>query len=565
MSPRLARSERGRALVRGVVCAVCLAMLAGAASADAATLDSSSQGVSYTAGPGIANNLSVTESGSSLVFSDTAENITDTSAPQFSCSGSGTKTVTCPGTAIAPVSLATGDGVDHVTVARNTPLVAAVPATLLDGGTGNDVLTGGAEMDVFLGTDGDGDDQLTGGGGFNIADYSLKSAGVHVTLGTAGGGNGVAGENDTYAADINSAAGSPAHDVITGGAEANRIEGRGGPDTINSGGGDDRIDAAATGVTIVGAAESSGNDNAPDTVDAGPGADTITVAGGDEVHAGDGPDSVRVTADAGSAERIFGDGGDDTIVPGDGNDVADGGDGNDTILGETTVGAGLTDDDTFSGGAGDDVVRGFNGDDVLDGGGGSDDLEGADGADTITGGSGTDSIDAGTGADTVHAADGERDSVTCGGGADGLDGDAIDAVAADCETIGGGAMPLGSAIGQTGPVVAAGPPGAAGAAAAAAPPPFVLVAVDRRLTGKSGKRVAFRYVSTLAGAATLVVRKGSKPITEIRATTKPGVNTIAWNGKQGKRRARKGSYTLTLAVVSVEGQTKTAKVAVKLR
>jgi RTX calcium-binding nonapeptide repeat (4 copies) len=205
-------------------------------------------------------------------------------------------------------------------------------------------------------------------------------------------------------------------------------------------------------------------------------------------------------------------------------------------------------------------VLGFLGDDVLDGGDGSDDLEGEDGADTITGGSGNDSIDAGIGADVVHASDGQRDSVTCGGGPDTVDGDLVDAVAADCELIGGGALPLGGEAG------APGAPGAPGAAGVSAPlPAFVLVAVDRRLTGKRGKRVAFRYVSTLGGAATLVVRRGGRSITTIRAITKAGVNTIAWNGKRGKRKAAKGAYALTLTVVSVDGRTKTAKVAVKLR
>jgi Ca2+-binding RTX toxin-like protein len=546
-------------MIRTLVLVLSAGALGVPAQAAASTLAQDSALITYTAGAGINNVLTVTATATTTTWADTAENIT-VAAGLNGCSGTGTHSVTCPSP--LAVLIATGNLTDHVTVSRSD-FAPGFATTLLDGGSGNDVLTGGGESDIFLAEDADGDDTLSGGGGLNTADYSARTAPITAHLGSAGGGNGASGENDVFDAQITGAVGGSDADVISAGAEADRIDGRGGADIISAGAGDDTIDAASN----IGGFSSppAGNDAAPDQVDAGDGADTVAVAGGDVIHAGAGNDTVKTaTSDGASAETIFGEGGDDTITPGRGNDIVDGGDGNDTIVDQTTT-VQTSDSDTFSGGAGDDVLRGLLGDDTLDGGPGSDDVAGAEGADVVTGGPGNDSLDAGDGPDVIHATDGERDSVTCGGGADSTDGDAIDAVAADCETLAGAAVAL-SGVGALGAAGAQGAPGAPGLAGTSAPPAaFVLIAVDRKLSAKRGTRVGLRYVSTLAGAATLVVKKGTKTVATIRARAKADVNTIAWNGKQAAKKAPKGSYTLNLSVVSLDGRTKSVKAALKLR
>jgi hypothetical protein len=117
---------------------------------------------------------------------------------------------------------------------------------------------------------------------------------------------------------------------------------------------------------------------------------------------------------------ICGFGGDDVIRAGGGDDTVRGGTGDDKITG----GAG---DNTIAGGGGDDVLRGrlgddrLNGgagDDVLRGGGGRDVIWGRQGADRLSGGAGRDVLHGGTGRDRLLAADGRRDTVDGGRGAD---------------------------------------------------------------------------------------------------------------------------------------------------
>ncbi len=66
----------------------------------------------------------------------------------------------------------------------------------------------------------------------------------------------------------------------------------------------------------------------------------------------------------------------------------------------------------------DDVICGLGGNDLLDGRGGADLLDGGAGNDVLTGGPGDDTMLGGPGRDTLYAADGFRDSVDGGPGAD---------------------------------------------------------------------------------------------------------------------------------------------------
>ena len=82
------------------------------ASKDLANITETSGVVTYAAGPGINNNVSVTISGSYFVFSDPAEAMyTNISG----ATGSGTTTVDIPTTSVTGISLSLGDGADAIT------------------------------------------------------------------------------------------------------------------------------------------------------------------------------------------------------------------------------------------------------------------------------------------------------------------------------------------------------------------------------------------------------------------------------------------------------------------
>lgn len=73
-----------------------------------------------------------------------------------------------------------------------------------------------------------------------------------------------------------------------------------------------------------------------------------------------------------------------------------------------------------------DEARGRDGNDLIVTNGGND---------TIDTGQGADTVDACAGDDTVAAADGERDDIACGAGADRVTADQLDVTTPDCETV----------------------------------------------------------------------------------------------------------------------------------
>jgi hypothetical protein len=90
---------------------------------------------------------------------------------------------------------------------------------------------------------------------------------------------------------------------------------------------------------------------------------------------------------------------------------------------------------TAYGGAGNDTLTGSGTPDELDGGPGADTLNAGWGNDVVTGGVGADTVDASYGNDKLFLRDGTADTVTCGAGTDSGEGDAQEALAADCESI----------------------------------------------------------------------------------------------------------------------------------
>jgi len=90
---------------------------------------------------------------------------------------------------------------------------------------------------------------------------------------------------------------------------------------------------------------------------------------------------------------------------------------------------------TMLGGPGADRLQGGPATDQLSGDDGDDTLAGGEGADVVIGGLGADEVSGEAGEDDIRARDGIQDLVRCGDGADKVDADTLDEIAADCETV----------------------------------------------------------------------------------------------------------------------------------
>ncbi len=235
-------------------------------------------------------------------------------------------------------------------------------ADTLYGGDGNDYLvsnqTGTSKLygdagDDFL--DGFGSAALMdGGAGWDMAVYNMSSAGVNVNLST-GIGSGGAAAGDTYVG-IEAISSTAYNDLLTGTNETNYFWAGSGDDQLFGMGGFDNLDGAAGNDQIFGG------------------------AGDDYLYGGEGSDTIH--ADGGN-DTAYGGNGDDYFIATGGILTAYGDLGNDLLYGGISA-------DRLDGGGGNDVLWGSYGNDALYGGAGSDVLMGALGADVFYGGSGTD-------------------------------------------------------------------------------------------------------------------------------------------------------------------------------
>lgn len=284
--------------------------------------------------------------------------------------------------------------------------------TKIDGGAGNDVITGSASGETIAGSG--GDDILSGGAGNDTFQYTGTANGFDAVDGGTGSDTIVALANSTV---IGLTSVANVETISAGSFTGVSITGSGNGDTL---------DFSATTLTAIALIDGgAGND----LIVGSSGANTIRGSGGDDtINTGDGNDTIQFTGTASGFDAIDGGLGTDTIVA-----LA-----NSTIIGlrsltgieaisagsftgVTIAGSSSGDTLDFSavtltaitrieGGAGNDVIIGnaaanviWGGtqNDTIDGGAGNDTLLGDDGDDVIKGGAGTDIINGGTGVDTV--------------------------------------------------------------------------------------------------------------------------------------------------------------------
>ncbi|HEY6890055.1 MAG TPA: Ig-like domain-containing protein [Solirubrobacter sp.] len=286
---------------------LCVAALALAlpASAGAATLTLESGTLTYTASPGHANSIAVNSLLGTVAISVTDDDLI-AAGPGGCVAVTGLPSdsaYACAG--VSRVVIDAGDLGDSVTASD----IVGVPLTL-DGGSGDDNLRGGGAGDDISGGDGqdslfggDGDDLLDGGNGddtlegeaggdtllggegLDTARYTAQTAAPRFTVTLDGTiGDGLPGENDTVASDVENAtvvglrAGLPPLETIVvpeattlaGNAQANELTTDDGNDTLVGGAGNDVLNAFGGDDTI------DARDGFLDRVHCGDGNDTVT-------------------------------------------------------------------------------------------------------------------------------------------------------------------------------------------------------------------------------------------------------------------------------------------------
>lgn len=262
--------RRLRALL---VAGAAAALLGGVAPAvaGASTVGASAGTITYTAGAGEANHVTVTPWGFAVLVTDTGTTaggkpVKLTAAP--GCSTSSTTQASCFGGKLI-ANLGDADDTFDASTAHISITVS--------GGAGNDQLSTGTANDTLSGDA--GSDNMSGGTGTDTVSYAAATTGVTAALG-GGPGNGAGGENDTIAADIENLTGGSGPDVLTGDAGPNALSGGDGNDALTGGGGSDSLDGGLGDDTF------SAQDGVVDTLTCGAGndvgsADLTDVVGAD--------------------------------------------------------------------------------------------------------------------------------------------------------------------------------------------------------------------------------------------------------------------------------------------
>jgi Ca2+-binding RTX toxin-like protein len=310
--------------------AVAASFAATAGPAQAAVSSASIVGTTATLNlDGADDNVTVSVSGGLLVHGQTTGGLN--SGSDWDSATPGNQTVPADGTFVVVVN--GGAGNDSLAVlAKSTEIVTAA----LNGGPGDDVLTGSDTGDSLEG--GDGNDRLVGAKG---ADDMSGSAG-----------------NDTL--------------VWNNGDGSDSIDGGAGNDTTEVNG-NQTLGDTFTLDPEPGGVKFQRTNLVPFTLDTATERFQVNGLGGDDsitAHDGVGAATLLSVDGGAGADTVNGSDGPDLILGGEGNDVLNGGGGDDRIVG----GPGS---DTMNGGAGDDTLVWNNGDgtDIINGDPGRDDVE----------------------------------------------------------------------------------------------------------------------------------------------------------------------------------------------
>ena len=231
------------------------------------------------------------------------------------CAQVNADTATCPGAGVGSIRVDTGASTDTIVLDRST-----IPATVeadLDGGSGNDRLSGGAAADTLNGDSGNdtldgaaGADELRGGSGDDAVTYGDRVTPLFVTIGAADDNDGnevdqTGVRRDTVRGDVEQLFAGAGADVIFGDSSSEFIAGVAGSDRLFGGSGGD---------SIVG----------------GPGADFISGAGGNDTLIGSEDDDSIFGGS--QPDRLVGSGGNDRLVGKKGPDAMNGKEGVDRIF-----------------------------------------------------------------------------------------------------------------------------------------------------------------------------------------------------------------------------------------
>ena len=443
-------------------CALLLAVVVLPSPASASTLGLSGTRINYDGVAGETNNLRVERLGGNYLFTEVGGIGVTPAAP---CANAGANVGICPVNGIRDIDI-TLDDMGDTAVVEGTLSSLVLEDIFIGGGTGNDTLTGGPNIENDM-QGGDGTDTVTGGtldddlsGNDGVdgliggpGDDFLRMASVDASADSGSGGPG----DDGFAANSIAADGP---DVYSGGPGLDRIDLRNRRDPIRitlNGVADDGASCPGVGC--------EGDNLRADVeiIDSGEGNDSITgTAGFQQIDGSAGNDAIN---GAGGDDEVLGNEGDDRVQGGRGNDFVIGGEGADQIRGNAgddyLIQSDLFDGerDVFDGGPGIDETGGGGGEisfglridldgraddgprgadfdgqrdnvrgtveglegtrraDILIGNGKANELEAGDGADTLVGKAGADGIEGGRGNDKISGGKG-RDTLTGDGGAD---------------------------------------------------------------------------------------------------------------------------------------------------
>ena len=287
----------------------------------------------------------------------------------------------------------------------------------IDGGAGNDQIHGDEGDDILIG--GIGVNSLDGGTGVDTAFYAASTAGMIVTISSAGVGNGVAISLDGSISDalvgIENVTGSEFADNIVGSSAANELEGRNGNDTLGGLAGADALNggigtdtatyvASASGVVIdLAAGTGSGGDaggdtlssiehligsNSPDALYGSVSANTFDGGGGADVLVGRGGNDVYIVDNSGDLVVEAASQGTDEVRANTNYTLA----ANQEIETLRTIDEASTVGFNLSGNNLANLIVGNAGNNALFGDAGADTLIGARGVDIMRGGSGADTF-----------------------------------------------------------------------------------------------------------------------------------------------------------------------------